>query len=271
VNSNKWAAAGWGGVIGTGLSSPLSLGMSLLNIELDAPAARESMQALLSWQKSELLVNNTARIRMNETMSFYQSYRSCYGQGDGVMGVGTTMSSRLIPRSALSTPEKQNIMTDALAKASEMIAPDAYPRNPIGSVAHYPFEALLVAPAKYKPSADPRDAVSITPAWRDAVWHMVIKNGFHNNATASTILSAYKNTYAVTDIFRKMFPEAGAYQNEADLFEPNHEDVFWGKENYARLLRIKKEIDPENLLTCWQCVGFDRKDPRYSCYPDFKP
>ena len=41
-------------------------------------------------------------------------------------------------------------------------------------------------------------------------------------------------------------------QNEADVYEPNHEVSFWGT-NYERLLSIKNEVDPDHLFDCWQC------------------
>ena len=49
-------------------------------------------------------------------------------------------------------------------------------------------------------------------------------------------------------------PDAGAYVNEADYFEPDWQRAFWG-ENYPRLLAIKHKYDPDNLFTCHHCVG----------------
>lgn len=69
---------------------------------------------------------------------------------------------------------------------------------------------------------------------------------------------------------REFTPGAGAYQNEADTFEPDYVESFWGRENWNRLMRIKKEVDPDNLLTVHQGVGWDPKDSRYRCYPDVK-
>jgi hypothetical protein len=54
---------------------------------------------------------------------------------------------------------------------------------------------------------------------------------------------------------------------EADVFETDPEGTFWGQEKYQRLLTIKKAIDPGNILSCWDCVGWDSKAPRYGCYP----
>merc|ERR1719461_1251828 len=57
------------------------------------------------------------------------------------------------------------------------------------------------------------------------------------------------------DSLRKSTPGAGTYFNEADYFEPNWQDTFWGAKNYARLLEIKKKWDPNGLFYCHHCVG----------------
>lgn len=49
----------------------------------------------------------------------------------------------------------------------------------------------------------------------------------------------------------------GTYINEANPYEPNWKEVFWGKANYARLEKIKRRIDPRNLMVCNRCVGTD--------------
>ena len=42
--------------------------------------------------------------------------------------------------------------------------------------------------------------------------------------------------------------------NEADYFEPDWSNSFWGS-NYPRLLQIKKQVDPAGLFVCHHCVG----------------
>lgn len=54
---------------------------------------------------------------------------------------------------------------------------------------------------------------------------------------------------------------AGTYVNEADYFEPDWQQSFWG-ENYARLLAIKKRVDPEGLFNCHHCVGSEIESPK---------
>ena len=53
---------------------------------------------------------------------------------------------------------------------------------------------------------------------------------------------------------RRLTPESGAYFNEADRLEPNFQRSFWG-ENYPRLLRVKREVDPWGLFWAGRTVG----------------
>jgi len=63
------------------------------------------------------------------------------------------------------------------------------------------------------------------------------------------------NTYVAA--MRELAPDMGAYQNEADANEPNFQQAFWG-DNYARLLEIKREVDPGDVFWCAPCVGNER-------------
>lgn len=66
----------------------------------------------------------------------------------------------------------------------------------------------------------------------------------------ATVKTAEKAMSYIKDIT----PNAGTYPNEADYFEPNWQQSFWG-ENYAKLLEIKKKYDPDNIFSCHHCVG----------------
>ncbi len=55
-------------------------------------------------------------------------------------------------------------------------------------------------------------------------------------------------------IIRDATPGSGAYPNEADYFEPDWQRSFWGV-NYARLLAIKKKVDPDNLFRVHHGIG----------------
>ncbi|KAI4139132.1 MAG: hypothetical protein LQ340_008021 [Diploschistes diacapsis] len=45
------------------------------------------------------------------------------------------------------------------------------------------------------------------------------------------------------------------YVNEGDYLEPNWREVFYGG-LYEKLLAVKREWDPEGVLSCWKCVGW---------------
>ncbi|KAI0803621.1 hypothetical protein GGR55DRAFT_682537 [Xylaria sp. FL0064] len=116
--------------------------------------------------------------------------------------------------------------------------------------------AYLVA-GKGVHNAKPRGgSTSVTPTWRKAVVHAVNGHEFAPlNATArAEALTIVSN---LTEPYRKLAPDMGAYVNENNPGEPDWQHTFWG-ENYERLLKIKRAVDPEDVLWCHPCVGNDR-------------
>ncbi len=59
---------------------------------------------------------------------------------------------------------------------------------------------------------------------------------------------------AAMRVIRDATPGSGSYVNEADYFEPDWQQSFWG-ENYQQLLEAKRKYDPEGLFYCHHCVG----------------
>lgn len=84
---------------------------------------------------------------------------------------------------------------------------------------------------------------------------------------AGSVSQAFTNAHTAINPLRDITPAGGAYQNEADIFEPDYTTSFWGSANYQRLLSIKNQVDPDNILTCHQCIGWDPSNERYQCYP----
>jgi FAD/FMN-containing dehydrogenase len=97
---------------------------------------------------------------------------------------------------------------------------------------------------------------------------VALVQSWSNKADASTIHDAFVAVHEAGNLLRDITPGSGAYQNEADVYEPDPVGTFWGAENYQKLSAIKAELDPHNIVTCRGCIGWDQSDPRYGCYPD---
>lgn len=78
----------------------------------------------------------------------------------------------------------------------------------------------------------------------------------HHNATAQ-----FNDVIAPS--FRRAFPH-GSYINEADYWQPEWQDAFWGA-NYEGLRRVKTAVDPEGMFFCHHCVGSEHWDRHGNC------
>lgn len=102
------------------------------------------------------------------------------------------------------------------------------------------------------------------------MWHLTYTTTWDPADPVATspeaLASRFQEISEAMDPIRAITPGAGAYQNEADVYEPDPIASFWGEKNYARLLAIKKQLDPDNLLSCWNCIGWNVSDERHECY-----
>lgn len=69
-----------------------------------------------------------------------------------------------------------------------------------------------------------------------------------------TIKTKVANITKAMDMIRALAPDSGTYVNEADYFQKNWQQVFWGS-NYQKLLTLKHRYDPDGLFYCHHCVG----------------
>lgn len=104
-------------------------------------------------------------------------------------------------------------------------------------------------------SANRNLSTALNPAWRDAVVHMIVVEGWADGAPQSEIEAVYDDiTNNKTYALRQLAPDSGAYFNEPDVFEQDWQWAFFGK-NYAQLREIKGKYDPNGLFWCRSCVG----------------
>ena len=160
---------------------------------------------------------------------YYEAWRTT---PDGTVGVNSAITSRLWDAEAV---KDQNSVFNTLHKYDKSGG----------------LQGLVVSgPAVRNKTSD---SASVTPAWRKTQVHVLAASGWaYQNATAQK-----EGQKLITELgkpLRDQAPDSGAYINEADINEPDHQHAFWGS-NYERLLRIKRQVDPNGVFWCKACVG----------------
>jgi FAD/FMN-containing dehydrogenase len=262
-NGDTWAQQGWGGYITPGAATQLVNSLIMFNPVLNNSAATASMQALLDFASAS--GNLALYAEVMTASSFTEAYNTYIYPHEELVGFGAAVGSRMLPRSLFETTAGQESVSSVLKEIAEELVPETTTSDPILLTYNAPLQILATTPYNY-----PGDNTSsVTPAWRTATWHVISGAASANNATVSEINSAFATAHNITETLTAIAPNSGAYQNEADVFQTNPEEAFWGSANYAQLAAIKKEVDPGNLLTCWDCIGWDSGDEgRWGCYPN---
>ena len=104
---------------------------------------------------------------------------------------------------------------------------------------------------------------SMNPAVYDAAALVIIAAaGAGQDKTKAEAAKA--GVAAAMKVLRDATPGAGTYVNEADYFELDWQQEFWGP-SYERLSQIKRKYDPEDLFFCHHCVGSERWSKDGSC------
>ncbi|KAK0185939.1 FAD-binding domain-containing protein [Armillaria mellea] len=234
----KWGTEGWGGHM-------RSNGIINVNPLLTLEEARISVQPIVDYALAQ---NGTATVE--ELPSWLVFFTKYVLSAEGGVGIETTLGSRLIPAEKFATDSGKAGLLDILTRMVQQFSINPYIR-------------VVGTPFLYNHT---EGSTSVTPAWRNALWHMSSSITFSWNSTAEDMRTQYDFVSMVIQWLRDFSPDSGAYLNEADVYEPNHEEAFWGV-NYARLVQIKEKYDPHHLLDCWMCVGWKGPlDERYSCY-----
>ncbi|EIM92699.1 FAD-binding domain-containing protein [Stereum hirsutum FP-91666 SS1] len=236
-NSLRWGNEGWGGHIG---------GNTLIHVNplLTLAEANTSMKKAVDFAIAQ---GGTAVIE--ELPSWYQFFTKYVGAAQAAVGVQTILGTRLIPNSIFENETSQAALVDVMVNMLDFANP------------------YIVAgtPLLYNTTAN---ATSYTPAWKDSLWSLGLHAIWQYNATVSEITTDYEDVDTVMQPYRDLTPNSGAYTNEGDVYEPDHEYAFWG-DNYPALLALKQKYDPDGLLDCWMCVGWTGSQaPRYGCYMD---
>lgn len=163
--------------------------------------------------------------------SFYAYWSKNTDTGSPV-GVDIVVGSRLLDKKAIDNPNLASYIKRAVGLG--------------GSLTEY----MMGGPGVH---SKPLSLNAVCPAWRTAYSHSVVGGGWFPFDTAMEKQQLNQlNSYV--EALTELAPDMGAYINEADPFQKNYHEVFWGV-NYPRLLAIKKKVDPCDVFWCRACVG----------------
>ncbi|KAK2757894.1 hypothetical protein FQN54_004300 [Arachnomyces sp. PD_36] len=102
-----------------------------------------------------------------------------------------------------------------------------------------------------------RDNTAVHPIWKESHGVFSLSSDWPDDASEAVKKERRNLVVELSNRLADIVgPDGGTYINEANPYEPDWENVFWG-ENYERLLAIKRRIDPTNLFVCNRCVGTD--------------
>ncbi|KAK0735139.1 hypothetical protein B0T26DRAFT_621645, partial [Lasiosphaeria miniovina] len=258
ANANAWAAAGWGGYAYPAGARPGGLyPVQLMNPhDLNPSEVKAALAPLLDFAAS---VNATPVL--TSYPNFYDLYLDKIKGSLSMYGnFGLAQASRLVPSTLFAGAENQTLLTDTLIAA---MASSPVPTDPKLSMM-----VLMVAPPPASQLPDSDSAVA--PAWRRCTWHVIFSTAWDpadSSLTPAAVATKYRAVTTAMDPLRAITPGGGAYLNEGDTYEPDPVAAFWGRENYARLSRVKGEVDPKGMLQVFGGVGSNADDQRFACYP----
>jgi len=102
-----------------------------------------------------------------------------------------------------------------------------------------------------------KDTTAVLHAWRETVMHSIQTVGLTGNETETQLRAARALMDERQKAWQAVSPDAGSYLGESDREEVGFQQSFYGR-NYERLLKIKRELDPWDVLWAKTAVGSDR-------------
>ncbi|EGO22798.1 hypothetical protein SERLADRAFT_416412 [Serpula lacrymans var. lacrymans S7.9] len=232
-NSMQWASEGWGGHI---VDSAINYVTPLLSLA-EAQASMEPIASYVTSQGGSVVI---------ETMdSWYDYFEKYVVPTQESVARLLAIGSRLMPQSVFISPTLSSQLVDLLLTFPLVYIP-------------------VVGPVLYNETA--ANETSATPAWRDSLWHVNTGLMWYFNTSTADVNANFGLVHNYTLAMTEIAPDSGAYLNEGDVYQSDHETAFWG-DNYSELLSIKQKYDPWGLLDCWQCVGWKgHSNKDFECY-----
>ncbi|PQE26736.1 isoamyl alcohol oxidase protein [Rutstroemia sp. NJR-2017a BVV2] len=228
-NSLLWANQGWGGHY---QSTNIIAVTPLLNLT----EAIETMKPATEFAEA----NNGSSV-VELLPSWYGFYVKYVTPNEAAVGGLRPLAGRLVPASAFnSTTGRTKLMGFLQTLVS------------LGRTIYIPNTTPWLYPWK-------EGSTSATPAWRDTLWELGYGGTWTYNSTIQQRKSQISTINNLTTVIKDATGSTGGYLNEDFPWATDWKEAWWGTENYDKLLAIKRKYDPDSLLNCWKCVGFEEE------------
>ncbi|KAI5858767.1 FAD binding domain-containing protein [Tricharina praecox] len=121
-----------------------------------------------------------------------------------------------------------------------------------GAEQGYHFIGHVVAPGQF---GGVSKETSVNPIWKKGLLLPLYNYMWNGTETQEQKWAVIQNLIDNVDTeFKDASPGSGTYINEANLYEPNWQNDFYGAA-YPRLLKIKKKVDPTGVFYAKTAVG----------------
>ncbi|OTB09362.1 hypothetical protein M426DRAFT_6636 [Hypoxylon sp. CI-4A] len=256
--SLSWGIQGWGGHAGGLYLTYMNPTPTVANLTDGGSAANKSMSAATEFALS---IGGTSKIEV--LPNFLEVWNKYVLPGASTTaGVARVLATRLVPRRFFEDEGGIAKLMEFMKAAQEL---GFDPRN-----FYCPVDTPFVSNSETKLGLESqtKHGTSVHPAWYDALWDISTALTIPWNASYAERLQNMTTITRATILAEELTgTDGGTYPNEANPFTPSWRESWWG-DNYAALLGIKKKYDPEGLLKCWKCVGFEDEDissDRFRC------
>ncbi|KAI2629958.1 FAD-binding domain-containing protein [Hypoxylon sp. NC1633] len=256
--SLAWGKQGWGGHAGGLYLTYMNPVPVIANLTDGSSAAEASMSAAT---KFAVAIGGTSVV---EVLPNFHDVWDKYVIPGALTSAGVTrvLATRIIPRKIFESDAGITKLMDFMT-AIQSLGFD--PRK-----FYCPVDTPFVVDGATKSEEGYRtgSATSVQPAWYNGLWSISTSLTLPWNASYAQRLQSLTAITKSTILAEELTGvEGGTYPNEANPFTQNWRQSWWG-DNYEALRAIKNKYDPEGLLKCWKCVGFEDNDissDRFSC------
>jgi FAD/FMN-containing dehydrogenase len=252
--SLAWAKQGWGGHIAASYMTYMNPVPRFANLSDGGAYAAESMRAASDYVTS--LGGTTVVEVLPSWAEVWEKYSKPEERPSGAWPI---FGGRLMPKRLFETGEMKDGIKNFLRQAQQ------YGFNPLNTY----IPADLPSTLEGSTSRDGYDTnTSTNPGFHDALWNVASGLAIPSHSSYAVRLETAVNATKILRLAQNLAgPDSAAYVLESSPFTDDWKEAWWGP-NYPRLLEIKKKYDPDMLLKCWKCVGFEDSDaesPIYKC------